>query len=124
VIPLLLVHNPRARRYLVRLRPDGCARVTIPRGGRVSEARRFAEWNQGWLEGQLQHLAAHPLRPMQWRLGTEILFRGERVKIEADVNGENRRIRFGNEVVKVAYPSADLRAAVERISVLKKKLAN
>ena len=32
-VPLLVVRNPRAKRYLLRLRPDGTARVTIPRGG-------------------------------------------------------------------------------------------
>ena len=38
-VPLLMVPNPRARRYLLRLRPDGTARVTIPRGGSQAAAR-------------------------------------------------------------------------------------
>ena len=53
-LPLLLVRNPRARRYLLRLRPDGTARVTIPRGGSQAEARAFVERNRGWLEKQIQ----------------------------------------------------------------------
>ena len=38
-VPLLMVRNPRARRYLLRLRADGTARVTIPRGGSLTAAR-------------------------------------------------------------------------------------
>ena len=52
-IPMLLVRNPQAQRYVLRLRPDGSARVTIPRGGSAAEARRFAERNKDWLEREL-----------------------------------------------------------------------
>src|SRR5665213_1933818 len=57
-VPLLMVHHPRARRYLLRLRPDGTARVTIPRNGSIRAARDFASRNVGWLEQQFQRLAA------------------------------------------------------------------
>ena len=40
-VPLLVVRNPRARRYFLRVRPDGTARVTIPRGGSAAAAREF-----------------------------------------------------------------------------------
>lgn len=76
-IPLLFVRNLRARRYLLRLRPDGSARVTIPRGGSRAEAERFAERNRDWLERQLQRLAARPRRPAEWSIGTGLLFRGQ-----------------------------------------------
>ena len=33
----------QARRYVMRVRPDGALRVTIPRGGSQAEALRFAE---------------------------------------------------------------------------------
>jgi hypothetical protein len=113
-IPMLLVRNPRARRYVLRLRPDGSARVTIPRGGSATEARRFAERNKGWLERELHRLSTRPTRPNEWLIGTDILFRGELVKIEAGINGESGRIRLGNEVIKAADPAADLRPAIER----------
>ena len=109
-VPLVMVRHPRARRYLLRLRPDGTARVTIPRGGSVTEAQRFAERNIPWLEQQIQRLATRPKHPVHWHLGTDILFRGETVKIEA---GENGQIQFGNEVVKAAV-GADLRPVIER----------
>lgn len=111
---MTLVRNRRARRYVLRLRPDGAARVTIPRGGSATDARRFAERNKEWLERQLQRMAARPSRPKEWWIGTEILFRGESVKLEAGVNGESGMIRFGSEVVKATNPAADLRPTIER----------
>jgi hypothetical protein len=111
---MVLVRNPRARRYVLRLRPDGLARVTIPRGGSAAEARRFAERNRAWLEQQLQRLVAQPRRPEEWLVGTEILFRGEAAKIEAGVNGESGMIRFGSELVRVLGAAADLCPAIEK----------
>lgn len=46
------VRMRRARRYVLRLRPDGDLRVTIPRGGSQAEARRFADRHMAWAEGQ------------------------------------------------------------------------
>lgn len=113
-IPMALIRSARARRYVLRLRPDGSARVTIPRGGSVTEARRFAERNKEWLGRQFQKLAARPNRPREWFIGTEILFRGAPVKLEAGVTGEGGMIRFGGEVVGMIKPAADLRPAIER----------
>ena len=76
-IPLAVIRNHRARRYLLRLRPDGSVRLTIPRRGSVIEGRRFAERNAEWVGRQLERLPAHPVKPKQWLVGTEILFRGE-----------------------------------------------
>ena len=47
----LVIHYVRvrtARRYVMRIRPDGAARVTIPRGGSRAEALRFAERHLDW----------------------------------------------------------------------------
>ena len=105
-----MVHNPRARRYLLRVRPDGTVRVTIPRRGNISAARDFASRNIGWLEQQIQRMAVRPNIPVDWTLGTEILFRGEMVRIEA--NSETS-IRFGTERIKVSDTKADLRPAMQ-----------
>jgi len=75
--PLLMVHHPRARRYLLRVRSDGTVQVTIPRRGTIAEARAFVSRNIGWLERQFQRLAAGPKTPVTWNPGTEIYFRGE-----------------------------------------------
>jgi predicted metal-dependent hydrolase len=111
---MVLVRNIRARRYVLRLRPDGAARVTIPRGGSAAEARRFAARNVGWLERELQRLAARSNQAKPWLMGTEILFRGEMVTVEAGLNGERGRIQFADQVFNVAAPEGDLRPAIER----------
>ncbi|MGH7941478.1 MAG: M48 family metallopeptidase [Limisphaerales bacterium] len=82
-IPVALVRSRRARRYVLRLRADGLASLTIPRSGSAKEALEFARRQGRWLERQLQSFPSRPVQPTQWRLGTEILFRGELTKIEA-----------------------------------------
>jgi predicted metal-dependent hydrolase len=49
--PAIEIHYVRmrtARRYVMRVRPDGAVRVTIPRGGSQAEARRFADRHMDW----------------------------------------------------------------------------
>lgn len=52
----------RARRYVMRVRPDGVLRVTIPRGGSRAEALHFAQRHLPWAERQraAQLAAARP----------------------------------------------------------------
>lgn len=113
-VPLRLVPNRRARRYVLRLRPDGVARVAIPRGGSAAEARRFAERNIAWLERQLHRLATQPRGPQPWPAGTEILFRGELVRLHLSADESTARVQFATEDVPIQDPSADLRREVER----------
>jgi predicted metal-dependent hydrolase len=110
-IPLQAVRNPRARRYLLRLQPDGSARVTIPRGGNRSDARSFVHRNLGWLEQRIQRLQSQPRVPVVWQVGTEILFRGENVCLE---NGDPGRLKLGTESLDVPAAAADLRPVVEK----------
>jgi predicted metal-dependent hydrolase len=110
-VPLLFVHHPRARRYLLRLRPDGVARVTIPRRGTISAGRDFAARNCGWLEQQFQRLADRKTTSFEWRVGTGIYFRGELIRIGLADAGA---ICFGTERMKVSDASADLRPTLEK----------
>jgi len=112
-VPLAFVHSRLARRYVLRLRPDGRARLTIPRGGSIAEGRRFADRNKPWLERQLQSLATRPARPREWFPGTEILFRGGSVKIEVDATDAGW-IRVGSERIMVTDLPGDLRPPIER----------
>ncbi|HXT13809.1 MAG TPA: SprT family zinc-dependent metalloprotease [Candidatus Angelobacter sp.] len=113
-IPLVLVRNPRARRYVLRLRPNGAARVTVPRGGSESEARRFAERNSAWLERQLLRSDGHSNGQEKWLPGKEFYFQGKPVKIETETNGENIVVRFGSEQIKISRSETDLRPAIEK----------
>jgi predicted metal-dependent hydrolase len=46
------VRMRQARRYVMRVRPDGDLRVTIPRGGSKGEAIRFADRHLDWARRQ------------------------------------------------------------------------
>ena len=110
-VPLVFVHNPKARKYLLRLQPDGVARVTVPRRGSISTAKEFVGKNIGWLEQQIQRLEAQPKTANEWRLGTEIYYRGERVKIEVETANQ---IRFGSELINLRDLSVDLKPGIQK----------
>ena len=113
-VPIIFVRHRRARRYVLRLRTDGVARVTVPRGGSWFEARRFAERNLPWLSRQLQNLAARPRIRQQWLIGMEIPLRGEPVKIELGTNSADGVVRIGSETIRVNDSAGDLRKPIER----------
>jgi predicted metal-dependent hydrolase len=50
------VRMRQARRYVMRVRPDGDLRVTIPRGGSKAEAIRFADRHLDWARRQRARL--------------------------------------------------------------------
>jgi predicted metal-dependent hydrolase len=52
------VRMRRARRYVMRVRPDGDVRVTIPRGGSKAEALRFADRHLDWARRQRTRVLA------------------------------------------------------------------
>lgn len=108
-VPLRFVRHPRARRYILRVQPDGTARVTIPRGGSQREAVNFAERHTLWVERQLAKppvsLAAPP-----WGPGVEILYRGEPVVMER----VGTELRFADQAVGVTGEGPDFRPAIER----------
>jgi predicted metal-dependent hydrolase len=119
-VPLRLVRHRRARRYVLRLGRDGAARVTVPRGGSVAEARHFVQRNLAWLEKQLLRQAAQPAGPRPWVAGSQILFRGELVRLEVTPqenltsSGGLVSIRFGSETLQLSQLAADLRPAIEQ----------
>lgn len=110
-VRVCLVRNRRARRYILRLQADGSARVTVPRGGSDTEALRFAARQAAWLERQLARRAAEPARTARWQIGTQILFRGQLVRLEPAEEHGPGWIRVEGELVQA--PEPDLRPAVE-----------
>jgi predicted metal-dependent hydrolase len=60
--PFLFVRHPRARRYLIRVTPEGIVRITIPRGGSKREAAAFADRERAWIERQLRARAEREQR--------------------------------------------------------------
>ncbi len=108
---LVLVRNARARRYILRVLPDGVARVTVPRGGSAVEARAFAVRQVGWIAGQLQHLSTRTSGPAIWTVGSQVYLRGELVPITMSAPGE---LCLGNERLSVADSTVDARPAIEK----------
>jgi predicted metal-dependent hydrolase len=113
-VPLRFVLHPRARRYILRLQPDGAARVTIPRYGSYTEARLFAERHRHWLQRQLQRLPLRLAQATEWQLGSEFLFLGQLTRIEPAPPPATGHVRVGTELVAVPQPAGNLRAAIER----------
>lgn len=109
-VPLRLVRHPRARRYLLRLQPDGSARVTVPRGGTVQEAQAFAVRHVEWLDDQLQRQAQKPSVPATWASGTKILWRGELVTLQSPSPGQ---VQLGETTIPVGEPG-NSRPALQR----------
>jgi predicted metal-dependent hydrolase len=63
-VELYYVRHRRARRYVLRLDPDGRVRVTIPPGGSRREADEFAQRNTKWIERRLRaHETARAAAP-------------------------------------------------------------
>ena len=46
------VRHRRARRYILRMLPDGTLRVTMPRRGTLGEARAFVDASAAWITRQ------------------------------------------------------------------------
>src|SRR5207244_307844 len=73
-----------------------------------------AERNAAWLEKQLLRVPVVSRGPRPWSAGTEILFRGEHVRLQEEYCEGARIICFGNERIRLSAGSADVRHAVER----------
>lgn len=113
-VPVLFVRHPRARRYILRLHPDGRAQVTIPRGGSAGEALRFAAKNQTWLAQALQRQSARPSAPARWSIGSAVFFRGVRETIAAGPEHKSAHVRLRGEMIEIADLAGDLRPDLER----------
>lgn len=101
----------RARRYVLRVRPDGTLRVTVPRGGSRREAEAFIAENQKWIERE-RHRVGLEHAPVQWHAGSEILLRGVSVPIQVARTPDGLHICYGDRRV-VPPDAAALRAAIE-----------
>ena len=75
---IVIARHRRARRYVVRVRPDGGVRLTIPRGASVGGGLAFVRRQASWIareRARLDELAA------SWMPGSTVWFQGERVVV-------------------------------------------
>lgn len=99
------VHNPRARRYILRIDRDGRVRVTIPRGGSRTVAERVVAEKTPWI---LRELARRPAA-VPWGPGTPVWFRGERLALRH----QGDAIGLGDWSLPARPPSGDWRPVIE-----------
>jgi predicted metal-dependent hydrolase len=102
---------PRARRYILRVRPDGTLRVTVPRGGSRREAEHFVSQHEKWIARERTRVGGE--RPTHdWKDGTTILLRGDPVRIAVEARSDAWRVAYGNRAI-VTRDLAEVRSAIE-----------
>ena len=102
----------RARRYILRVRPDGTLRVTVPRGGSRREAEHFVRQHEKWIARERSRVRVES-PPRVWQDGSTILLGGEMVRISVESRGAAWRAAYGDRFVTVR-DLADIRRAIER----------
>jgi predicted metal-dependent hydrolase len=105
VFPVVIRRHRRARRYLLRVTPDGVVRLTVPARASIAGGMRFAAEQAPWIA---REWSRQEPRGRRWEDGTEILFRGTQVPLACDATG----ITFAGERL-TPKKGADARAAVE-----------
>ena len=95
--PVAIARHRRARRYVLRVTPDGALRLTVPRGGSVAGGLAFAKRQAAWIA---REQARRDLRNAAWTDGGHVWFRGERVSFILN----DASVAFGTE--SIAKPEA------------------
>jgi predicted metal-dependent hydrolase len=106
-----LVRVRAARRYILRVRPDGTLRVTLPRWGSKREALAFVATERRWVEQERARVLSEHA-PRDWHSGTTILLDGQPVRIEVQENDGVRTAMYGNRRVRVREGTS-IRDAIE-----------
>lgn len=111
-LPIEFVRVPRARRYILRVRPDGTLRVTVPRGGSRREAEHFVRRHEKWIARERSRVCVESAAPV-WQDGSTLLLGGEPVRISVESRGGSWCVAYGDRSFLVR-DLADVRAAIER----------
>jgi predicted metal-dependent hydrolase len=101
-----IARHPRARRYVLRMTPNGTLRLTVPRRATIAGGLAFAARQRDWILREWSRLER---RAAAWVDGTEIWYRGGRVRLSV----RDGAVCFGGESAPTG-DDADLRPAVER----------
>ena len=107
---------PRARRYILRVRPDGTLRVTVPRGGSRREAEQFVRRHEKWIareRGRVRRGERIALAGPAWHDGSTILLRGEPVRISTEARGQQLARRLRRPRGPRCRSRSDVRPAIE-----------
>jgi len=109
-LTIRIVRVPRARRYLLRLQPDGIVRLVIPRRGNRAEGLQFLERSETWLLRQSARWQKRAESRQPWADGTHFLFRGEEVTLRVDL--ARARLAFADVTLPLTAGPQDYRRVV------------
>jgi hypothetical protein len=114
-VPVEFVRTRRARHYILRVKPDGGLRVTVPWHGSRAEALRFVEERRAWIARERDKRAADREVPAHWVDGTPVLFRGGEYPLRTTALDCRRvRVSFADQTfVLSAVRATRLKAWVE-----------
>jgi predicted metal-dependent hydrolase len=101
---VLYLRRRNARRYILRVDDEGMVRVTIPRGGSLEYARKFAERHAEWIAGQVRKRHEQAQERSSEK---SVMFRGENLPLVIEGNG----VSFGDHKIFVAE-GEDLRLRI------------
>lgn len=102
VIAVQFVRHQRARRYVLRVLPDGVVRLTVPRFGNRAHALAFLRHELRWVDLQRYAAARH---------AATVLFRGELLALQVDGTSP-RDVSFGTEKARMRPSESPRQAAV------------
>ena len=101
-----IARHRRARRYLLRVSPDGSLRLTVPRGSAIADGLQFAASQHEWIaREQLRQRR----RMAPWRDGSRIWFRGDVERLCVD----GTAVVCGTAAIAARNAGDDMRPAVE-----------
>jgi predicted metal-dependent hydrolase len=111
---VLFVRHRRARRYILRVLPDGTLRVTLPRWGVKRDAHAFIAASGAWIARQLQRQQAPRPRRAAWGDGTAIWLDGRQATLTIERSAHAARLLCdGTMVTTLAAGDEDVRPCVE-----------
>ena len=102
----------RARRYILRVKPDGTLRVTIPRGGSKAEAVAFLARHLGWVARERAR-NRQERTPARWGHGSIVSVRGVSHFLEVREIAGVALAHYAGRVVRLRAQD-DARPDVER----------
>jgi predicted metal-dependent hydrolase len=105
-VPVAIARHPRARRYVLRMGPDGQLRLTVPRGASIRGGLAFVARQAGWIDKERARRAA---QVSDWTDETTLWWRGVRV---TPARG-GLAVAIGNDVMPTVGAGTPLRRAFE-----------
>jgi predicted metal-dependent hydrolase len=94
------VRMRKARRYIMRVRPDGTLRITIPRSGSKAEAMAFMARHLAWIAKERARVQ-NEQSPVCWTAGTAVCLDGVSHQIVVVHKADGPVACYGGRCVRV-----------------------